>query len=212
MVIGLQLHHPDKNAPTPPKILEWHLKTPYREFVSSLNYAAVATHPNIAYAVSQLSSFHECYMPDHWAATVCMLRYLKGMKNLVLILGCNQAPSLIRYSDSDYANCVNTSHPISGYCYSLGSGIILWSSQKQKLTADSSCYAEYITLHDASHEASFLRQLLDGLRFSKPRSTPLHCDNDATSQLTEDHVFHPHVKHIRVKFHHIHDMVSEDKC
>jgi hypothetical protein len=89
MVVGLQLHHPDKNAPTPPEILEWHLKTPYRELVSSLNYAAVTTHPDIAYAISRLSSFHECYMPDHWAATVRMLRYLKGMKNLALILGCN---------------------------------------------------------------------------------------------------------------------------
>jgi hypothetical protein len=87
MVAGLQLHRPDKNSPTPPEISEWRLKMPYRELVRSLNYAAVATRPDIAFAVSRLSSFHDCYMPDHWAAAVCVLRYLKGTKDLALILG-----------------------------------------------------------------------------------------------------------------------------
>jgi hypothetical protein len=209
MVAGLQLRRPDSNSPTAPEISEWRQKTPYRELVGSLNYAAVATRPDIAFAVSRLSSFHDCYMPDHWAAAVRVLRYLKGTKDLALVLGNDRTPSLIGYSDSDYANCVNTSRSISGYCYSLGSGIISWCSRKQKTVADSSCYAEYIALHDASHEASFLRQLLAGLGFHDPNPTPLHCDNDAASRLTEDHVFHPQVKHIRVKFHHTRDMVTE---
>jgi hypothetical protein len=141
-------------------------------------------------------SFNDCYLPDHWSAAICILCYLKGTKDISLVLGSDRTPSLIGYSDSDYANCVDTSRSISGYCFSLGSGIISWSSQKQKLVADSSCYTEYIALHDASHEATFLRQLLDGLGFSETAPTPLHCDNDAASHLTEDHVFHPHVKHI----------------
>jgi hypothetical protein len=209
MVAGLQLHCPNKNSPTLPEISEWCLKTPYCELVGSLNYAAVVTRPDIAFAVSRLSSFHNCYMPNHWAATVHVLQYLKGMKDLVLVLGNDRTPSLLGFSDSDYANCIDTSRSISGYCYSLGSGIILWCSRKQKTVADSSCYTEYIALHDASHEASFLRQLLDGLGFHEPNPTPLHCDNDAASHLTEDHVFHPQVKHIRVKFHHTRDMVTE---
>ncbi len=65
MVTGLQLQCPDKNAPTPPKIEEWRLHTPCHKLVGSLNYAAVVTHLNIAYAVSCTSSFHDCYMPDH---------------------------------------------------------------------------------------------------------------------------------------------------
>jgi hypothetical protein len=32
---------------------------------------------------------------------------------------------------------------------------------------------------------------------------------NATSRLTKDHIFHPQVKHIRVKFHHTHDMVTK---
>ena len=89
--------------------------------------------------------------------------------------------------------------------------MILWSSCKQRTVADSSCYAEYIALHKASHEAIFLRQLLHGLHLLSPLATPLYCDNDATSLLTEDHIWHSQVKHIHVKYHYIRDQVSDGK-
>jgi hypothetical protein len=124
MVAELQLRRPDKNAPISPEIEEWRLRTPYHELVGSLNYAAVATRPDIAYAVSHLSSFNDCYMPDHWAVAVRVLHYLKGTKTLSLVLGSDRRSALLGYSDSDYANCVDTSRSISGYCFSLGSGVI----------------------------------------------------------------------------------------
>ena len=111
------------------------------------------------------------------------------------------------HSDSDYANCVVTSRSIGGYCFSLGSGAISWSSKKQTTVADSSCYAEYIALHDAGHEVSFLRQLLTNLQFLPSSPTQLFCDNDAATQLSEDHVWHSHTKHIRVKYHYIRELV-----
>jgi hypothetical protein len=208
MVAGLQLRRPDPSAPEPPEVLKWRLQTPYRELVGSLMYLAVATRPDIAFAVGRLSSFLNCYTPDHWSAAVRVLRYLKGTPSLSLTLGCTRRPSLIGYSDSDYANCPDTSRSISGHCHSLGAGMISWSSKKQKVVADSSCYAEYIALHDASHETIFLRQLLDGIGLAEPNATPLHCDNDAASRLAEDHVWHPQVKHIRVKYHSIRQLVA----
>jgi hypothetical protein len=89
--------------------------------------------------------------------------------------------------------------------------VISWSSKKQKVVADSSCYAEYIALHDASHETIFLRQLLDGIGLAESNATPLHCDNDAASRLAEDHVWHPQVKHIRVKYHSIRQLVANEE-
>jgi hypothetical protein len=46
--------------------------------------------------------------------------------------------------------------------------MISWSSKKQKHTADSSCYAEYIMLHHAGKELVFLRELLHGLGHPLP--------------------------------------------
>ena len=125
------------------------------------------------------------------------------------MLGGNNPINLIGYSDSDYANCVSTSWSIGGYCFSLGSGMISWSSRKQRTVADSSCYAEYIALHNASHEGVFLRQLLLGLKILPPGPTSLFCNNDAASSLTEDHMWHSRVKHIRVKYHYVREQVSE---
>ena len=58
-------------------------------------YLSVATHPDISYAVSRLSSFLDCYHLDHWEATVCVLRYLKGTRQYALTLSGRNPLSLI---------------------------------------------------------------------------------------------------------------------
>ena len=91
------------------------------------------------------------------------------------------------------------------------SSVISWSSKKKKVVADSSCYVEYIALYDASHKTIFLCQLLEGVGLSQFTPTPLHCDNNATSRLAEDHMWHPQVKHIWVKYHSIHELVTNSE-
>ena len=208
MVAGLTLQKPDKTTLASTEVVEWAARTPYRKLVGSLMYLAVATRPDIAYAVSRLSSYLDCYGPEHWSAAIRILRYLKGTRDYVLVLGGTNPLRLSGYSDSDYANCLDTSRSVGGYCFTLGSGMISWSSRKQRTVADSSCYAEYIALHEASHEVVFLRQLLEGLHFLPSEPTQLLCDNDAASRLSEDHVWHSHTKHVRVKYHYIRELVS----
>ena len=166
-----------------------------------------ATRPDISYAVGRLSSFLDGFRLEHWEAAVCVLRYLKGTRSFALTLGGKNSLAISGYSDSDYANCIDTSRSIRGYCFVFDSGMISWSSKKQTTVADSSCYAEYIALHSASYEVVFLRQLLEGLRFLLSGPTQLLCDNDAASRLSEDHVWHSHSKHIRVKYHYAHELV-----
>ena len=89
--------------------------------------------------------------------------------------------------------------------------MVSWASHKHPLTADSSCYAEYISLHDASHEVIFLRQLLEGLEMLQIDPTPLYCDNDASRQLTEDQRWHAKVRHFRVKYHSTRELVDSDE-
>lgn len=103
--------------------------TPYRTLVGSLMCIAVATRPNIAYSVGRLAAFCDCYPPQDWSAAVRVLRYLKGTCSLVL--GDTTGLRLLGYSDSEYANCIETSRSIGGYCFTFGSGMISWSSHKQ---------------------------------------------------------------------------------
>jgi len=209
MVAGIQLKRPDKSLAVPTHVAAWIAWTPYRELVSSLNYLAVTTRPDISYTVGCLASYLDCYREEHWNAAICILHYVKGTRNLVLTLGGQSPLMLSGYVDSDFANCPETSRSISSYCYSLGAGSISWSSKKQKHATDSTCYAEYVALHHAGKEIIFLHELLEGLSIPMPNSTALHCDNDATRQLTEDHSNHTNVKHIRVKYHTIRDILEE---
>jgi hypothetical protein len=64
-VAGLVLHWLDKTIPVPPEIRDWQARTPYHALVGALNYIAVGTRPDVAFAVGRLSSFMDCYMPEH---------------------------------------------------------------------------------------------------------------------------------------------------
>jgi hypothetical protein len=211
MVQGLQITRPDPSIPVTSDIVTWMTRTPYRSLVGSLNYLAVATRPDVAFAVGRLATVLDCYRPEHWDAAVRVVRYLKGTRLFSLELGGCNVIRPITFADSDYANCPNTSRSIGGYCLTLGSGMVSWASHKQKHTADSSCYAEYIALHSASQEVLFFRQFLDGLDMPILDATPLYCDNDASRQLTEDQRWHSRIKHFRVHYHTTRELVNNDE-
>jgi hypothetical protein len=109
---------------------------------------------------------------------------------------------LIKYSDSDYANDPGSEgqQSVAGYCFSLGSGVVSWSSKKQKTISDSSCTAEYMAVSEADLELVWLSTLLHELGFSSPHATPLLCDNSATMSLCGDQAFHSQVKHLDIKY------------
>ena len=125
-----------------------------------------------------------------------------------LELGGSNLLWLLGFSDMDYAHFPDTSHSVDGYCFTLDSGMISWASWKQQHASDSTCYSEYIAMHEASHKLLFFRQFLDSLNMSIFDATPIYCNNEAASQLSEDQRWHAHIKHFRVGYHSIHDLVT----
>jgi hypothetical protein len=67
----------------------------------------------------------------------------------------------------------------SGYCFSLGSAMISWSSWKQGSIAQSTVEVEYIAASDASKEAVWLRKLVYGLLGDKLETMVVHYDNQS---------------------------------
>ena len=112
------------------------------------------------------------------------------------------------FTDSDWMGSVVDRKSTSGYCFSLGSAMISWSSRKQSSVAQSTAEAEYIAASAASREAVWLRKLLSDLFRTELEPTVIHCDNQSCIKLTENPVFHDRSKHIEMRYHYIRDMIQ----
>jgi len=203
---GLKLRRPNPSEMTTHDKAEL-AKFPYRSLVGCLLYLSIASRPDITYAVQQLSQFLDSYSYAHWNAAIRIVRYLKGTRELKLVLGGTNPIGLVGFTDSDWANCLDTRRSVGGYAFTLGSGVISWTTRKQKTVASSSCEAEYTAAFECGKEAVWLRTLLSSIDFAPAASTPILCDNNAAINLSEDPSLHQRVKHIDIKFHFLRERV-----
>jgi len=98
-------------------------KVPYHEAIGSLMYVAIATRPDISFAVSCLSQFLENPGEAHWQVVKHVFRYLAGMRDQVLTYGTEQH-ELQGYTDADGASQEHR-HVISGYTFIIDGGVVL---------------------------------------------------------------------------------------
>ncbi|KAJ3529254.1 hypothetical protein NM688_g7878 [Phlebia brevispora] len=166
----------DPNVPlTPTPVDASSLEVPYSVAIGSLMYAAVATRPDIAFAVQSLSQFSSRPSQQHWTAVKHVLRYLKGTEGLGITYGLTADAPLIGYSDADWGQALTDRRSVSGFAFLFAGDAITWSSKKQPTVALSTMEAEYLALSHASREAIWLRSLFHGLGFPSPlRHHPIH--------------------------------------
>lgn len=68
--------------------------------------------------------------------------------------------------------------------------------------------AEYMAAASSACQAVWLRRLCDELNQKQGSPTKIFCDNKSAISLTKNPVFHGRSKHIDIKFHYIHELVS----
>ena len=191
-----------KNDKTPPVD-----KTKYRSIIGSLRYL-VNTRPDIAYAVGIVSRFMEEPRASHWAAVKQILRYLSGTVHYGCVYHRQGSVSLVGFSDSDLAGDVDDRKSTSGCVFLLGSSLVTWASQKQRVVALSSCEAEYIASASAACQGIWLSRLLGGLLDIQAPTVKLLVDNKSAIALSKNPVHHDRSKHIDTRFHFIRDCVD----
>ena len=149
-----------------------------------LTWTAVATRPDIAFAVSLLSQFLENPGQIHWNAVKRVFQYLKGTKDSKLTLG-NNHEGLIGYTDADWES-QDHRHSISGYIYQIDGGSISWSCQKQTIVALSSTEAEFITLTHATKEALWLQHFIMEIFQPLEFQIKIYLDNQSAIAIAYD--------------------------
>eukprot|EP00253_Pinus_taeda_P026363 PITA_26363 len=117
------------------------------------------------------------------------------------------------YSDSDWAGNLDDRRSITGYAFSIGSGVISWSSKKQSTIALSSCEAEYQVLCAATCKPIWLRRLLSDTGEGQKEATSIKTDNQSTIKLAYNPVFHKNTKHIDTQFPFVREKIqSKEIC
>jgi len=171
---------------------------PYHEAVRSLMYAALGTHPNIAFVIQTVSHFLTKPGLTHWEAVKRIFRYLKGTMELWLTYGTSKM-DLTGYADAD-SSMAKDQHAISEYAFLIHGGAILWSTKQQEIIALLRTKAEYVAITHGMKEALWLRSLLSQLFNIVLDSTTLFSDNQSAIQLTKDHQYYARTKHIGIHF------------
>ena len=149
---------------------------PYQSAVGSLMYAMVATRPDIAFAVGNVSQFMANPGKAHWGAVKHIFRYLRGTTNDGLeFSGSNggQLSKLVGYSDADWAGNLDDRRSTTGYTFILGGASISWSSKRQPTVALSTTEAEYMASTQTTKEAVWLCKFLGDLGYKQSSPTAI---------------------------------------
>jgi hypothetical protein len=180
---------------------------PYREAVGALNWGALATRPDISYAVSQVARFSANPGPAHWEAVKWIYRYLAGTKDLRLTYG-EQRCGLLGYTDAD-GSMDEERKAISGYAFLIDGGAVSWSSKKQEIISLSTTESEYVAATHGVKEAIWLRTLITEVFHNLTEATDIFCDNQSAIALSKDHQYHARTKHIDVRYHFIRWVIEQ---
>ncbi|KAK3121821.1 hypothetical protein QOZ80_8BG0661360 [Eleusine coracana subsp. coracana] len=112
--------------------------TEYRRLVGSLRYL-VHTRPDLTFTVGYVSWFMQRPTKEHLQAIKRIIRYVAGTLDYSMHYPRRPgAVHFIGYSDSDYADDIDTSKSTSGTLFFLGKCLVSWQSIKQQVVAQSS--------------------------------------------------------------------------
>jgi hypothetical protein len=104
--------------------------------------------------MSVLSRYLTNPSANYISATKHALRYLRGTPNLGITYGGGALEELYRYSDSDYAGCIETRRSTIGYLFNYYSSAISFRLKRLQVVALSSTETEYYRLSNAIREAA----------------------------------------------------------
>ena len=104
--------------------------------MGALNWATLATRPDIAFAVGTVARFAANPGIAHWDAVKRIYCYLAGMHNIWLTSGETKRV-LEGYADAD-GSMTEDRRAITGYAFLIDGGAVSWSSKTpgDRLTLD----------------------------------------------------------------------------
>jgi hypothetical protein len=160
--------------------------------------------------VTHLSQFTTNPSEDHYKAALHICHYLAGTQDYKLVYGKAANKGLMAYTDSDWAADKIRRRSVAGYFFKLADSIISWRSHAQKTVALSSTEAEYMAISDCSHQAVWIKTMIEelGIVF---KTVPVYGDNQGSIFIASNPVQESHTKHIDIQYHYIRELIGAKK-
>ena len=174
--------------------------TRYRQLVGSLIYLTI-THPDISHAMGMVRKVMNAPHSVHYDAVLRILQYVNSKLYHGLHYSSRSSLEFHAYSDANWAGDLTDRCSIIGFCFLLGTFLVLWRSKKQDVISHSSIEAEYCALTDTTYELVWFRWLLADMDAPQPTATSLYCDNCSAIYIAHNDVFHERTKHIEIDCH-----------
>ncbi|KAA0059765.1 integrase [Cucumis melo var. makuwa] len=135
----------------------------FRSLVGGFIYLT-HTRPNISYSIGVIFMFMQRPSKDHFGAAKRVMRYIAGTIQYGIWYSKVSDFKLCGFTDNDWASSLDDRRSVSANVFTLGSGVIAWSSKKQATVALSSSEAEYVAATSATCQAIWLRRMLTKLQ------------------------------------------------
>ncbi|KAG9103255.1 hypothetical protein FRC06_011583, partial [Ceratobasidium sp. 370] len=167
----------------------------------SILWPTLTCHPEIAYAVSLLSSHTHYLTPLHWCAMSRIIVYLRDHAEEGIIFDGHR--EFVEYGmvDASWGSCQDTGKSQDGYVFFLAGGAVAWRSKLQSVVALSTMEVEYMAVTPAVKTAIWLRGFLNELEYVVDRSTTIFCNNNAALSLIKNPVERQRARHIHIQYH-----------
>ncbi|XP_065628616.1 secreted RxLR effector protein 161-like [Quercus suber] len=181
--------------------------TLYRSMIGSLLYLT-ASRSDIAFSVGICARFQVAPKESHLTAVKRIICYINGTSEYGIWYSRDSNECLAKYSDADWAGCIDDRKSISGGCFYLRNNLVSWMSKKQNPVSLSTVEAEYIATASCCAQLLWMKKLLHDYGITQDTMC-VYCDNTSAINLSKNPVQHSKSKHIEIRYHFIRDLVEE---
>ncbi len=183
----------------------------YMAIIGAVQYIAVVTRPDIAFAASALARYMSCPTKHLMNCAMKLLRYLAATRTHVLRYDCSKVSdnAVTGYSDADFAGCSKTSKSTSGLVILFCGQPVHWRSKRQPIVTSSTTEAELVALNLCALQVQWLKLMLGDDLGVDPLKAQLYCDNKSTVTVSRNPISSDRSRHIAVKYRKIQELIEK---
>jgi hypothetical protein len=185
--------------------------------VALANFISCWSRPDITYTVNKLCKYMANPGDAHWRVLKHLIRYLAATRHDGICYDFGEEekrpPNLPKglhgFTDSSFADCVDTGRSTLAYVFFYGPAIISWYSKLNSYVTTCTNHAEYNALAMGAKEAEWQVLLFNQLAAGNAHTpVPIMVDNSGIISMVFNPVDHQSNKHVRIGCHYTRELTE----